>query len=184
MKLTGKSGNQRKMTSIALVLIDEIPEFLLDMTETLAEIFNAEIDIIYRKVSLEACSKKSLPEHVQYNAEEALELVRKEMKNRLFLAITNKDLFVQKLNFVFGLASYNSAIISIRRLKSDDKNIFLCRALKEAVHELGHVFGLSHCPDPDCVMHFSDSLSDTDSKSSHPCSACADILKNTLEKEA
>jgi archaemetzincin len=40
------------------------------------------------------------------------------------------------------------------------------------VHELGHVFGLEHCPDPECVMHFSNSLLDTDRKSTSFCSQC------------
>jgi archaemetzincin len=34
----------------------------------------------------------------------------------------------------------------------------------EAVHELGHAFGLTHCEKSRCVMHFSNSLQDTDFK--------------------
>jgi archaemetzincin len=36
--------------------------------------------------------------------------------------------------------------------------------LEEAVHELGHIFRLSHCEKRGCVMHFSNSLNDTDFK--------------------
>ena len=32
---------------------------------------------------------------------------------------------------------------------------------KEVVHELGHLFKLSHCDKRYCVMHFSNSLKDT-----------------------
>jgi len=35
------------------------------------------------------------------------------------------------------------------------------RVIKEAVHELGHAFGLTHCENSKCVMHFSNSLQDT-----------------------
>ena len=45
-----------------------------------------------------------------------------------------------------------------------DENLFRERALTEAVHELGHTYGLGHCPVSTCVMHFSNSLHDTDLK--------------------
>ncbi|MFL6406200.1 MAG: archemetzincin, partial [Nitrososphaeraceae archaeon] len=44
--------------------------------------------------------------------------------------------------------------------------------VKEAVHELGHAFGLTHCESIKCVMHFSNSLSDTDIKTNHLCNVC------------
>ncbi|HIC98260.1 MAG TPA: matrixin family metalloprotease, partial [Pyrodictiaceae archaeon] len=42
-----------------------------------------------------------------------------------------------------------------------DKELFKLRALKEAMHEIGHVLGLLHCTDKRCVMHFSNSIIDT-----------------------
>jgi archaemetzincin len=44
--------------------------------------------------------------------------------------------------------------------------------VKEAVHELGHMFGLDHCSDLRCVMHFSNSLADTDRKGRDFCPSC------------
>jgi archaemetzincin len=46
------------------------------------------------------------------------------------------------------------------------------RALKEAVHELGHTLGLRHCSRSLCVMHFSNSIFDTDKKKSLLCDQC------------
>jgi archaemetzincin len=37
------------------------------------------------------------------------------------------------------------------------------------MHEIGHTWGLPHCPDPYCVMHFSSSLNDTDIKEVQYC---------------
>jgi len=101
------------------------------------------------------------------------------------LGITDVDLYTEGLNFVFGEAELGGqrAIISLTRLHQsfyslpEDRTIFLERAKKEAVHELGHVFGLVHCPDPECVMHFSNSLQDTDGKSASFCPRCREHLE-------
>ncbi len=96
------------------------------------------------------------------------------------LAVTDLDLYAVGLNFVFGLADQATrrAIIALPRLRQtyyrlpDDKDLFQQRVLKEAVHELGHVFGLRHCQDRRCVMTFSNSLADTDFKGQGFCSKC------------
>ncbi len=53
------------------------------------------------------------------------------------------------------------AAIYLPRLRQEfyglaaDSSIFIGRVLKEATHEVGHAFGLDHCPRRSCVMHFS-----------------------------
>lgn len=96
------------------------------------------------------------------------------------LGITDQDLFVPRLNFVFGEADPDAgvAVISTRRLRPEfynqgpDLERFRRRLLKEAVHELGHVFGLSHCDGRLCIMHFSNSVEDTDQKGPGFCREC------------
>jgi archaemetzincin len=86
------------------------------------------------------------------------------------LGVVDVDIFAPELNFVFGQADGAGmrALISLWRLRQEfyglppDEDLFHQRVVKEAVHELGHTYGLSHCPDPICVMHFSNSLLDTD----------------------
>jgi archaemetzincin len=56
--------------------------------------------------------------------------------------------------------------------------LFQQRIIKETVHELGHLFRLSHCEKRNCVMHFSNSLKDTDFKDYNFCDRCIAMLFN------
>jgi len=104
------------------------------------------------------------------------------------LEIADIDLYAEGLNFVFGEAELGGqcAVISLTRLRQsfyslpENKTTFLERAIKEAVHELGHVSGLEHCPDPACVMHFSNSLWDTDRKNASFCPRCQKIIEELV----
>ncbi len=94
------------------------------------------------------------------------------------LGIVDLDLYVPQLNFVFGEASQRIAVISLIRLRQEfyglapDPMLFQRRVLTEAIHELGHTYGLGHCPNSHCVMYFSNSLSDTDRKGPEFCFTC------------
>ncbi|MEM2352254.1 MAG: archaemetzincin family Zn-dependent metalloprotease [Thermoproteota archaeon] len=104
------------------------------------------------------------------------------------LGIFNVDIYARGLNFVFGEAIPNGgeALISLYRLRPEfygdppDEKLFRARVVKEAVHELGHAFGLTHCINSECVMHFSNSIIDTDFKSIQPCLACQTKLLSRL----
>jgi archaemetzincin len=107
--------------------------------------------------------------------------------NTKVLAICDFDAYSDELNFVFGEAHFGGrvAAIYLPRLreefyvrKSDTNMLFKQRVIKEAVHELGHVFGLTHCEKSKCVMHFSNSLQDTDFKDHKFCERCNKILKS------
>ncbi len=100
------------------------------------------------------------------------------------LGVIDRDLYVPELNFVFGEADLvaSTAVISLTRLRQEysglgsDRERFLLRAVKEAVHELGHTVGFGHCPDRRCIMHFSNSLADTDRKGPGFCERCSGTL--------
>ncbi len=89
------------------------------------------------------------------------------------LGITRVDLFAPHMTFVFGEADpvRRVAIMSLHRLRSAP-TVFQRRALVEAVHELGHVFGLAHCTSPACVMYFSSHIAESDRKGPDFCTRC------------
>jgi len=96
------------------------------------------------------------------------------------IGLVNVDCFSDSLNFIFGEANLNgrTAFVALPRLRPSyynlpaDLSLFHERVLKEVVHELGHTWGLRHCADPKCVMHFSNNLSDTDEKGVQFCQSC------------
>ncbi|MDI6801101.1 MAG: archaemetzincin family Zn-dependent metalloprotease [Thermodesulfovibrionales bacterium] len=106
------------------------------------------------------------------------------------LGIMDADLYVPELNFVFGEADILAGVtvIALARLRQEfyglkpDKGLFHLRAIKEAIHEIGHTYGLGHCHNPGCIMYFSNSLKDTDRKGPGFCSICKHEL-NILASE-
>jgi archaemetzincin len=117
------------------------------------------------------------PRRDQYLVHPFLDLVNSKKGHHLL--ITNVDLYTKDLNFIFGYAPGSNAIISTARLQGARLEE---RTIKEAVHELGHVLSLKHCPNPRCVMHFSYTLSDTDFKNATFCSECSKNLPSSLQE--
>ncbi len=126
------------------------------------------------------------PEREQYLSDAFIDLLKHSRKaTGPVLGVTDVNLYTSGLNFVFGQASEEggAAVISLNLLRQEnyglpvDPGLLAERALKEAVHELGHTFGMVHCPDGNCVMHFSNSLIDTDIKKPFFCGRCRPKLK-------
>ena len=121
------------------------------------------------------------PARKQYISDIFLETLKPCKKTHTYvLGITDVDLYTQGLNFVFGQADVEGgvSIISLHLLRQElyglpaNNDLLIERAQKEAVHELGHNLGMGHCDDGTCVMHFSNSLIDTDVKKPYFCNRC------------
>ncbi|WP_228429145.1 archaemetzincin [Chryseobacterium sp. 52] len=104
------------------------------------------------------------------------------------MGITEKDLFPKpEWNYVFGLASYEDGVgvTSIYRfsngyLSESNFNESLERLIKISSHEIGHMFGISHCLNANCVMNGTNSLPETDFHFARACSLCQQKLKSSL----
>jgi len=105
------------------------------------------------------------------------------------LGVTERDLFVPVLSFVYGQAQLGGrvAVVSLARLRPEFHGLppapatLARRAATEAVHEMGHTFGLVHCLDRRCPMSLSIDLVDLDGKTATPCAACGALLEGSRE---
>jgi archaemetzincin len=92
------------------------------------------------------------------------------------LGLTDADLFMPVLTFVYGEAQLGgaAAVVSTARLADGRAGARLLgpRLAKECVHELGHTFGLRHCGSAGCAMNRSASLFDIDAKRAALCAVC------------
>jgi archaemetzincin len=143
--------------------------------ETTCSIANEQLPLSERDFDK---NRKQYRSNVILNTLQGYAAKRKDVAR--VLGIVDADIFVPELNFVFGEATCpgKAALISLWRLKpvynENPPNIelFGTRSVKEAVHEIGHTLGLRHCHRSSCVMHFSNSIFDTDRKQNQFCDQC------------
>ena len=178
LNLSGAEERNREM-GIVLVAVGEVSRDVVDrLKDDLSKVFNKQVSFgkgmsepAYafdqkRKQYLSTAILKAMMKQKEYPPYEKV------------LGIVDHDLFVPELNFVFGEAGSRAAVISLTRLRQafyrlpQDQDLFHRRVLTEAIHELGHTYGLGHCENPRCVMFFSNSLSDTDRKGPEFCPRC------------
>lgn len=126
------------------------------------------------------------PSRGQYNSRTLLAqlLDHQPQSAARVLGFTGVDLFIPVLTYVFGEAQLDgrAAVVSAYRLENQiyglpcDHDLFFNRLCKEAIHELGHTFGLFHCPRHPCVMVSSTYVEDLDLKGEEFCVTCREFL--------
>ncbi|OYD16466.1 hypothetical protein CH333_03315 [candidate division WOR-3 bacterium JGI_Cruoil_03_44_89] len=170
---------------IALVPVGEIEANILEYLKDSLKVRLAREVVIESELDVPGSAYN--PKRNQYYATPIVKSISDSVNGYdKVLGVIDSDLWVPGLNFIFGEAEGirgKTGIISLSRLRQEfyglppDTNLFYERALKEAVHELGHLYGLLHCANPGCVMHFSNSLRDTDYKDSKFCPECVRKLQ-------
>ncbi len=121
------------------------------------------------------------PTRNQYNAAHIIKTlgagVQGSMKR---MGIMAGDISLPFLTHVFGEAHIGgqAAVISTYRLQlprngvTPDKSYVYQRLAKIAIHETGHLLGLSHCQNPRCIMNFSVGLDKLDTLDLAFCHYC------------
>jgi len=105
------------------------------------------------------------------------------------IGVTMEDLYPEpSWNYVFGQAtlSHRVGIYSLVRFhpafwgypETDAATRkALLRSLHTLVHETGHMFGLHHCQQYDCMMNGTNSLAESDTRPIHLCPVCLRKLR-------
>src|SRR5262249_28260850 len=98
----------------------------------------------------------------QYDADRLIKRLAKRRPHDalVYIGITDKDLVVQGLNFVFGVGErrLRSGVYSLLRYETDDVPLFTRRSLNLLAHEAGHIVSIDHCVNYSCVMQGANSL--------------------------
>ena len=166
-----------------------------ELMPSLENVFQAEIALMNVSVDMETFFDK---QRHQYNSTDILQYVkenftpshllsRQHLHAKKYLVITSEDLFIPILTYVFGEAELSGsvAVVSYYRLLNEryglppNRTLLSQRLQKEAVHELGHAYGLVHCHTPECVMHTSTYAGDIDLKSEMFCDDCLREVRRT-----
>ena len=166
-----KFSNRTLLTSVNAELTNIFPE-------TIPADFDLNIDEAYSKEREQYFSTQIIAEAIKKTT---------DLKGKVVL-LTDVDLYIPVLTFVFGEAQLNGkhSVVSVCRLHEEfysersDENLLKVRTMKEVLHELGHNFGLKHCFNWDCVMHSSTSIEEVDIKGKNYCKNCIGQIENNF----
>jgi predicted Zn-dependent protease len=115
------------------------------------------------------------PDREQYDAEGLLEAVGREgPRSGDWLAVTERDLYYNRNNYVFGTAYVGGegAVASIYRLGADDRELTRRRWHKQVLKQVGHALGAGRCDDKHCLFNFTPTVRELDVQSDTPCGTC------------
>ena len=178
------------MDKIILLMLSDIDlRYSNVLCRNLEKTFNRNVKIINKIGSLEYAYD---PARKQYKSPLLLSYLRRIRKGRgdKIITIVDVDLYSPGYDFVYGEADINAGVatLSINRLITKEpsipknSNIYLERIIREATHEIGHLYGLGHCAEKTCVMRTCTCLPEVDAARGGLCVSCREQLKTVSEK--
>lgn len=102
------------------------------------------------------------------------------------LLVVSEDLCRAGDEYLFGLSRHSTgnAVVSTARLENEyygypeDDADLIDRLAKESAHEIGHLMGLVHCRNPECIMYNPLLLEDINRQKRWFCPSCREKLQN------
>lgn len=172
------------MQKSAIILLNFSDRGLVEfISDLIHNNFDLNTEIITADISSELFYDIS---RKQYYSTKILEYFLKKYGKTFYkiIVLTEHDLYVPVLSFIFGEAQLNGtiAIASSHRLYQEfyglqpNDELLYQRFGKEVLHELGHTYGLKHCIDWNCVMHASSSVDEIDIKGNKFCTMCLERI--------
>ncbi len=165
------------------------PEVERPAVEAVCGLMAAEYGAPVKEVAIPGLEFAFEAARQQYRSMDVLEMLARRCPPDAWkvLALTERDLFVPVLTFVFGQAQLGGrvGVVSLARLRQEfygmapNAQILLERVAKEALHETGHMLGLVHCLDRSCAMSLATNVRQIDGKQAAWCSACAARLRQS-----
>jgi archaemetzincin len=168
------------VNALYLVAIGDVPEQVMSWIEnTVSEWYPLPIRRLPDVSIPEAAYDPMRKQYQSVEIMKALAQVTPSDAHRV-LGVTDVDLAIPMLSFLFGQAQLDGriAVLSLCRLRQEfyglpaDEQALHERITKEALHELGHTFGLVHCSDSKCVMSLATHIGLVDSKEAKYCGRC------------
>lgn len=176
----------RAVTGIEVHPLGGLP---LDHMRILAERLSRRVAVPCRVVEVAADPAPTLSGRDQADADALLgSLESGAAEDAVRLGVTAQDLAIPIFTFVFGRARSGgrAAVVSLARLDPafyglpPDEDALIGRAVRESLHELGHVAALAHCDSSECLMRFAGSVEKADLRGACFCAGCEARLPGWL----
>jgi archaemetzincin len=179
-----------EVDKIILIILTQInPYFVSALSGSLKITFNRHVEVRFQVTSLGYAYDSKRKQYISPRVLSRLRRLRRDSLDKI-LGIADVDMYSPGYDFIYGEADIEAGVatLSINRLVSDKQaiqpalDLSLERIIREATHEVGHLFGLLHCSNSKCVMRTCTCLAEVDAANDGLCAVCADRLEAKTEE--
>ena len=182
---------------IGILPFEDVPQEQVDSVQAAVErMYDIEVAVLERRdLPNMAYTEIRYP---RYRADSILEWMDQNQQEDfdIILGLTSQDISITKYKkgtkeikdpvwqykdfgiFGLGRVSGSVCVVSSNRLaKNVDYKTFYKRLKRVSCHEIGHVLGLHHCPEANCLMNdANESISTIDKSTGALCEKCKNLI--------